>query len=220
MKNASIPAALALCLPLAALARAQPSAPRGAAAAASAEPSAFSEDDRRAALRYLEGTRAFLRSNLEGLSEAQWRFKPGVDRWSIAEIAEHIALAEERVFGLLGEVLKSKVRDFDCRPRMADEVVIMAITNRSARRFQAPERLQPSGRFASRAEVLQELERVRDRTLRFVQDTRVDLRAHAGELPVLGTIDGQQWLLFVGAHAERHTLQIEEVKADPRFPRS
>ena len=28
-----------------------------------------------------------------------------------------------------------------------------------------------------------------------------------------------QWVLFVAAHSERHTKQINEVKADPNFPK-
>jgi hypothetical protein len=33
-------------------------------------------------------------------------------------------------------------------------------------------------------------------------------------------LDGYEWLLFIGAHSERHTKQILEVKADPNFPKS
>ena len=51
-------------------------------------------EEREAALRSLEGTEdAFLQS-IAGLSDKQWRFKPGPDRWSIAEVSEHIAISE------------------------------------------------------------------------------------------------------------------------------
>ena len=30
---------------------------------------------------------------------------------------------------------------------------------------------------------------------------------------------GYQWVLFIGAHSQRHTLQIYEVKASPNFPK-
>jgi hypothetical protein len=36
--------------------------------------------------------------------------------------------------------------------------------------------------------------------------------------PVLGPLDAYQWILLISAHSERHTKQIEEVKADPNFP--
>ena len=55
---------------------------------------------------------------------------------------------------------------------------------------------------------------------------RVDLlgRRPAIQAPQLvttafGTLDGYQWLLLLSTHSERHTAQIEEVKADPNFPK-
>jgi hypothetical protein len=32
-------------------------------------------------------------------------------------------------------------------------------------------------------------------------------------------MDAYEWLIFMSAHTKRHTLQIEEVKADPKFPK-
>jgi hypothetical protein len=45
--------------------------------------------------------------------------------------------------------------------------------------------------------------------------------AHAVEMPPMGQQpDGYEWLLFIAAHSRRHTEQLEEVKADPNFPKS
>ncbi len=49
--------------------------------------------------------------------------------------------------------------------------------------------------------------------------TTPDLREHVTEGPV-GKLDAYEWLLFIGAHSERHTKQILEVKADAGFPKS
>ena len=48
------------------------------------------DTDRNRLIRYLTQTRNDLVSALEGLSEAQLDFKPAPERWSIAEIVEHI----------------------------------------------------------------------------------------------------------------------------------
>jgi hypothetical protein len=40
-----------------------------------------------------------------------------------------------------------------------------------------------------------------------------------GDSP-LGKLDGYEFLLFTGAHSERHTKQMLEVRADPNFPKS
>lgn len=37
--------------------------------------------------------------------------------------------------------------------------------------------------------------------------------------PLGKKLDGYQWVLFISAHSERHTKQINEVKADPGFPK-
>jgi hypothetical protein len=31
-------------------------------------------------------------------------------------------------------------------------------------------------------------------------------------------VDAYEWVLFVAAHSQRHTKQIDEIKADPNFP--
>ncbi len=52
-----------------------------------------------------------------------------------------------------------------------------------------------------------------------MKGTQDDLRAHSAPHPVLKTIDAYQWLLLLSAHSARHAAQIEEVKADPNFPK-
>ena len=54
----------------------------------------LSQKDRDAGVKYLEETRAKFLASIDGLSDAQWTFKAGPDRWSIAEVAEHIAVSE------------------------------------------------------------------------------------------------------------------------------
>jgi hypothetical protein len=33
-------------------------------------------------------------------------------------------------------------------------------------------------------------------------------------------LDAYEWILFVAGHSERHTKQINEVKADANFPKT
>jgi len=35
----------------------------------------------------------------------------------------------------------------------------------------------------------------------------------------MGMLDAYQWILLLSGHTERHTLQILEVKADPKYPK-
>lgn len=64
--------------------------------AASPSPT-LSGEERETALSSLQSTHdAFLKS-ISGLSEKQWRFKPAPDRWSVAEVAEHITISESTI---------------------------------------------------------------------------------------------------------------------------
>ena len=56
-------------------------------------------DERDAALKNLEATHDMFLKSIAGLSEKQWKFKPAPDRWSVAEVSEHIAVSESSIFG-------------------------------------------------------------------------------------------------------------------------
>src|SRR6202140_121172 len=68
------------------------------ATAASAQEVTQAEKDK--ALQYLETTKKNVLEATKGLSEAQWNFKPAPDRWSVAQVMEHIAAAEDFIRGL------------------------------------------------------------------------------------------------------------------------
>jgi hypothetical protein len=183
-------------------------------------PTTLSAAEREAALNSLQATHdAFLKS-IAGLSEKQWRFKPAPDRWSVAEVSEHIAVSEATIFGLVqGTIMKSPANP-DRRAEVAgkDEMVLKMVPDRS-HKVQAPEFLKPTNRWATREELTKAFEDSRKATMDYVRTTNDDLRDHFGPHPVLGTLDAYQWILLISAHSERHTKQIEEVKADPNFPK-
>ena len=59
----------------------------------------------------------------------------------------------------------------------------------------------------------------RGKLIDYVKTTDQDLRNHVATLPV-GSFDCYQMVLFIGAHSNRHMQQINEVKADPNFPKN
>src|SRR6267143_6741901 len=73
---------------------------------ASAQTLTQAERDR--AINHLQTTRKAFLDATKGLSEAQWNFKQAPDRWSVAECAEHIALAEDFLFKIVtDQVMKA-----------------------------------------------------------------------------------------------------------------
>ncbi|MGA9641619.1 MAG: DinB family protein [Terriglobales bacterium] len=185
-----------------------------------AEPKPLTPEERAAALKSLQATRdAFLQS-ISGLSEKQWKFKPAPDRWSIAEVSEHIAVSESMIFGFVqGKfVAGPPTPEKRAEVKFTDDQILTRVPDRS-HKAQAPEFLQPTGRFANREQVTKAFEDARAKTMDYVKTTQDDLRDHFGPHPAFGTLDAYQWILLISAHSERHTKQIEEVKADPNFPK-
>jgi predicted metal-dependent phosphoesterase TrpH len=185
-----------------------------------AAPAPLSAAEREAALNSLQTTHdAFLKS-IAGLSEKQWRFKPAAERWSVAEVAEHITISESTIFGMVESKIMTSPATPEKRAEAAgkDETVLKMVADRT-HKAQAPEFLKPSNRWATREELTKAFEGSRKTTMDYVRTTNDDLRDHIGPHPMLGPLDAYQWILLISAHSERHTKQIEEVKADPKFPK-
>ena len=188
------------------------------AASSFARADALSQQERDFAVKYLQETRQKFLDSIAGLSEAQWRYKPAADRWSVAEVAEHIALSETAILQLVTERVMKAPASKPAPGAPTDEAVIKLITDRSSK-AQAPEVLKPTGKWASREELTKDFSASRDKTVAYVKETGEDLRGHSAPHPALKTIDAYQWVLLIAAHSARHTAQIEEIKADPQFPK-
>ena len=176
------------------------------------------------ARQYFEQTLSRVAGVTTGLSDAQWRFKPAPDRWSIAENLEHMVIVQERVLGPVRDQLAhapAPPASHNCQ--QIDAIIPEKIPDRSIK-AKAPDFLNPTGLWAQ-PEALERLFRNYGRLAAFVESTP-DLRDHILESPPLrivtngafDTMDGYQWALTVAAHDERHVRQILEVKADPSYP--
>jgi len=187
------------------------------AAAVSAQEVTQAEKDR--AIHYLESTKTNVLEVTKGLSEAQWNFKPAPDRWSVAQVTEHIAASEDFVRDnlLIEKVMASPAGQQGRDVKKIDEAVVTMIPDRT-HKAQAPDPLQPSNRFGSPEESLKHFLESRAKTEQYLQTT-AGLRDHVMDGPV-GKMDGYEFILFIAAHSERHTKQIEEVKANPNFPKN
>jgi len=176
----------------------------------------LTSSDREKGLRYLAETRNGVVEATKGLSEAQWKFKPGPGRWSIAEIVEHLALVENLLLENVRPQLASSTtiaRDRD--PKQMDATILAKMPDRSTK-YQAPPPIVPTGRWAPQA-ALDRFLASRQQTVAFLKSD-ADLRGPVVTHPAFGAMDGYEWILAIAAHSERHTKQILEVKADSNFP--
>jgi hypothetical protein len=187
--------------------------------AAAAHADEISAQERAKAIQYLTSTRDQVISESAKLSDAQWNFKPGPDRWSVGEVVEHLALAEDLLAQTQQKVVSGPPATAEqlAKAKGRDEAIVKMISDRT-QKAQAPEPLRPMQKLGTRAEVLKAFGERRGRTLAYVEGTKDDLRGRVSESQ-LGVLDAYQWLLFIGAHTERHLAQLREVKASPQFPK-
>ncbi len=121
------------------------------AGAASTRAQDVSQAEKDRALQYLESTKKGVLDATKGLSDAQWNFKPAPDRWSVAQVMEHLAAAEDMLRGVTQEqIMKSPAVPARSAEEIkkSDEIVLAVVPDRS-HKVQAPEPLKPTNRFGS-----------------------------------------------------------------------
>jgi hypothetical protein len=180
----------------------------------------LTKEERERAISYLKETEKAFLAAVDGVSDAQWKFKAAPDRWSVAETAEHIATAEDFIWGRVKEIMKAPANP-ERRAETAgkDKVIYEKIPDRS-HKAQAPEVLKPTGKFATREELVKHFKETRAKEIALLEETKEDLRSHIADNPALDAMDAYQWIIFNGAHSKRHTAQIVEVKADANYPKN
>jgi len=176
------------------------------------------QGEKERAVQYLESTKKGVLDATKGLSEAQWNFKPAPDRWSVAQVMEHIAAAEDFIRGMVKEKVMLAPAEPGRDLKKIDDAVMAMMPDRS-HKAQAPEPLVPTNRFGSPAGAVKHFAESRATTEDFLKST-TGLREHAVDSPLGMKLDGYQFVLLIAAHSERHTKQINEVKADPNFPKN
>lgn len=177
----------------------------------------LTDAERKFAIDHLNKTRTDLINAVKGLSDAQLNFKPAPDRWSVLECAQHITLTSTGLFGFVQQTLKTP-NDSAFKPTVTDEQFIGMIEDRS-HKAQAAEPFKPiNAPFKTLDETLNAFNAGRDSLITYIQTTNDDLRDHIAVLP-FAKADAFQLILLISAHTNRHTQQINEVKADPNFPK-
>jgi uncharacterized damage-inducible protein DinB len=171
------------------------------------------------AAEHLRASRERVLALVSDLTAEQWQFHPGEGRWSIADCLEHVTRVENRILGIIQTKTQDQPQQVAPEIREKDSFLLQMVPDRTERR-QAPEMARPSGQWTDPRDLLAEFEKVRASTSKLAAETTANLRGYIHPHGAFGDLDCYQWLLLLGLHSERHARQIEEVKADPGFPRA
>ena len=170
-------------------------------------------------IEQLELSKKNMLASISGLTDAQWRFKPAPNVWSVAECAEHIILSEDFLFNTTQQILKSPAVERPEASNPEQDRKLAGMVQDRSHKATAPEPITPSGKINSPADAIREFTQKRDRTIAYVKSTDDDLRIHVTKGPT-GNMDAYQFLVLLAAHAGRHTAQIQEVQANAGYPKN
>jgi DinB superfamily len=162
---------------------------------------------------------------MSGLSDAQFKWRPAVDRWSMAECFEHLNASAAKLFipGIDGAIAMARAQGL----RSAGPFVYPTFQRLFLRisepppkiRFKAPAPVRPSAEkpiTAIRDEFMDWQDRLGER-LR--QADGLDLRRarHKSPAPIWHWSLGTFFAVML-AHERRHIWQARQVRTDSRFP--
>ncbi|MEO5946039.1 MAG: DinB family protein [Chitinophagaceae bacterium] len=174
--------------------------------------------ERKSALTQMKDTYKNATGATKGLSEAQLNYKASPDKWSVKECFFHIAAAEKLLWTLFEGGMKAPANpEKRAEIKLTDEKVVKMVEDRF-QKAQAPEPIQPKNTgYNSLTDALVDFKSNRLDHIKYMKYTTEDLRNHVVQLP-FGWIDCYQLYLFIAGHSNRHTQQMNEVKASTGFP--
>jgi uncharacterized damage-inducible protein DinB len=179
----------------------------------------ISKKERKASATLMKDTRAELVRSVKGLSDAQLNFRAAADKWSIKECVYHIAISEKNLWSFFEATMKAPANpEKRSEIKMTDEQIVKIIEDRSTK-VKTMESFEPKNTpFKTSDEALDDFKVKRADHLKYMKTTTEDMRNHVVQMP-FGWIDCYQMTLFISAHTNRHTQQINEVKTDTGFPK-
>jgi hypothetical protein len=162
---------------------------------------------------------------ISGMTDEQWTFKPNPDRWSVAECVEHIVRTEEAILGGIQAIMAGQ-RDPEwySRTNGKNELLRQAVLTRNpggaGSTFKAPYEVSPTEHW-DRAQGIREFYAAHGAVRAFVETTPREVKnvTMMNPFPEIGWLNAHDWLTLTALHVRRHSLQIAEVQADPKYPK-
>ncbi len=167
-------------------------------------------------LDYADVQRRALLTAADAVPPERWTERPAPDRWSLADLCEHLYMVEHSSARLVAK--RAAEARAAGHPVETETTSVLAsldgarLADRGTRR-EAPERVRPGGGW-TRARALQALAASRAELHAAAREgDGLALGALRHEHPRLGELDLYQWILFIGQHEARHVSQAAEIAA-------
>lgn len=179
----------------------------------------LSKKERKFAAEHMKMTKSDLLEAVKGLNESQLDYKPAPDKWSVKECVYHIAISEKNLWAMLEKSMKEPAAPEKRKElKMTDEQVVKRVEDRTNKtKTSAPFEPQGTG-YKTFDEAINDFKLNRTAHIKYMKATSEDLRNHFVQMS-FGLLDCYQLCLMISSHTNRHTQQLNEVKADANFPK-
>jgi hypothetical protein len=184
------------------------------AAAGSLMGEGLTAGDRQRLLAHLDLTETWLADEVDGLTPAQLTYRMTPESWHIMDVVEHLAIAEPQYWKQLRDSVEKQPIVAKASDITDGDILWYGIDR--TRRQRTGEPRVPKGRYGSMSESLRAFRKLRAEMRDYATGTQHDLR---GRRLLEGNMDVYQWFLMISSHAQRHILQIREIKAHAGFPK-
>lgn len=136
---------------------------------------------------------------------------PDGEKWTIANIIEHIAIVQDGMTKISAKLLtqaKAAGKTSDGAARLSENFTTKAAEARDLK-FEAPERIHPTGKQS-----IEDSIKKMDETRGMLEDLRplfesVECSDFKFPHPFMGDLSAHEWLALIGGHEARHLKQIE-----------
>lgn len=147
-----------------------------------------------------------------GVGNEESRCHPAEGCWSILDTVEHLTTAEKNMLKLITSARRPRAADAPNR----EATFLRVLTDRS-HKLESPEAGRPAGRYANLEQAAAEFKAAREGVMQFVAGTAEDLRSTevTHPHPAAGNVSTFEMVIIIAKHAERHALQIEEIRNSP-----
>ena len=154
-----------------------------------------------------------LKKTVENLTDEQVNYLPEGERWSVAQIVEHLSLVEDGMTRISRKLLneaKENGKASDGSVKISEDFLRKAERSRE-QKLEAPDRVHPkSGQTIAESLAKMEENRKRLNELRPLFES-VECSDYKFPHPAFGDLTAHEWLALLGGHEMRHIEQIKRI---------
>ena len=153
-----------------------------------------------------------------GYLQLGWR--PPDGGWSIAQVFEHLIIADTSYLGAMKRLIAHGKRgDTAWKPTLAGGLLIKSMSPGEPRKTRSPRIYRPAAE--ARANVVAEYLQVRAEFVQLIERADgIDLRRNRMSSPVskIIRINLGDAIMILTVHTQRHLQQVERIRSRPDFP--